>query len=84
MNVGRRATEYKDNTPNIWNGKHWYEFFGKDQNEYGDKGTIHKNGKKDVISFMVNENFISELRLKNSDNPLSVRYIIQKISISLN
>lgn len=81
-NVGRRAVDYKDNTPNTWNGSHWYNFLGADENKYGEIGTVFTNGKKHPIQFRLDNIFIKELRVREG-NPYSAKDIVLEISLSL-
>lgn len=60
-NVGRRVTDYPDNAKNVWSGDYWIEC-ERDLNEYGQIGTIFTNGRKNIISFKLNNMVISELR----------------------
>lgn len=60
-NVGRRAIDYPNNSKNVWSGDYWIEC-ERDLNEYGQIGTIFTNGRKNIISFKLNNMVISELR----------------------
>jgi hypothetical protein len=60
-NVGRRATDYPNNSKNVWSGDYWIEC-ERDLNEYGQIGTEFTNGRKNIIRFKLNNMVISELR----------------------
>lgn len=57
MNVGRRETDYKGNTSNIWSSGNWWGC-QRDLNEYGKLESVTTNGRKNVIQFRLFDIFI--------------------------
>lgn len=80
-NVGRRAIDYKDNTRNMWSGSHWYEFLGRENDDFGNIGKVTKNGIKNIVVFEITNITVSDLPLSNPENEKSTRKIKLKIRI---
>jgi len=74
-NVGRRATDYPDNTTNSWNGSNWWECI-RDLNPYSQPNENILSGRKNPLTFKIK-------KIKFDNEFKKVKYILM-VSFILN
>lgn len=62
-NVGRRKTDYKNNTQNIWSGGMWWDCY-RQIDEWGTIGKMMQSGIKDPLFFQITE--LNANRIENN------------------
>lgn len=65
-NVGRRATDYKHNLKNTWNGAYWWDLERQHEDCY-QLNKLMTNGKKNVVSFRVTRQHLELQKRENSE-----------------
>lgn len=74
-NVGRRKTDYPNNTPNVWSGSNWWDC-ERSLNEFKIDGII-VNGIKHKLNFIVTDHYVSKLKVdENYYRPILKYFIV--------